>query len=172
MYIKSCTALHLVKKEIRIWQWSQKIMWTTANSLPCWNKRLDLTKMLNILLAMGGLNRQGGSPALGPGARRGWGGGSLPPLPCTHTHTGVHKLTSLPSVSLFFLYFYCWLLQIFHYSPLGPPPPSPQPPSLWPSPHCCLCLWVTRICSLANPFTFFHPLSSSRSLWLPSVCPM
>ena len=37
---------------------------------------------------------------------------------------------------------------------LGPPPPSPHP---WPLSHCCLCLWVMHICSLANPFAFFHP---------------
>ena len=30
------------------------------------------------------------------------------------------------------------------------------PLSLWPSPHCCLCLWVMHIWSLAHPFTFFH----------------
>ena len=45
-------------------------------------------------------------------------------------------------------------------TPLCLPPLSPHPrppPSLWPSPHCCLCLWVMYICFLVNPFTFFHP---------------
>ena len=65
----------------------------------------------------------------------------------------------------FKLYFYCW-----HYSrgplisPICPPPPSPHPSSLWPSPHCCLCLWVMHICSLASPFAFFHPVLPSPPL--------
>ena len=39
---------------------------------------------------------------------------------------------------------------------------APLSPSLWPSPHCRLCLWVKRI-PLAHPFTFFHPA--------PTHCP-
>ena len=42
------------------------------------------------------------------------------------------------------------------------PHPAPTPRFLWPSPHCCLCLRLLHICSLANPFPFFHlvpPLS-------------
>ena len=35
------------------------------------------------------------------------------------------------------------------------------PPSLCPSPHCCLSPWAVCICSLANPLTFFHPYSPS-----------
>ena len=35
------------------------------------------------------------------------------------------------------------------------------PPSLCPSPHCCLSPWAVFICSLANPLTFFHPYSPS-----------
>ena len=45
-------------------------------------------------------------------------------------------------------------------SPFSPHLPSSSKPRLplpeWPSPHCCLCLWVTHACSLASPFTFFH----------------
>ena len=39
-------------------------------------------------------------------------------------------------------------------------PASIQPafPALRPPPHCCLCQWVMHIWSLAEPFTFFHPL--------------
>ena len=40
---------------------------------------------------------------------------------------------------------------------------APTPPSLWPSPHCCLYLWVMHVCSLANPFPFFPPVPSSSS---------
>ena len=43
-------------------------------------------------------------------------------------------------------------------------------PSFCPSPHCCLCLWVMHACSLANPFTFFHPDSLPPSLWCLLVC--
>ena len=46
--------------------------------------------------------------------------------------------------------------------PIYPPlPTSTQPsllPSLWPSPHHCPCPWVMHVSSLANPFTFFHPV--------------
>ena len=49
---------------------------------------------------------------------------------------------------------------------MSPFPPNPfaqvhpafTSPSLWPSPHCCLCLWILHKCSLANPFSFFHPV--------------
>ena len=43
--------------------------------------------------------------------------------------------------------------------------PAPTPLS-WPSPHWCLCPWVTHICSLANLFTFCHPVP----LWQLSIC--
>ena len=33
-----------------------------------------------------------------------------------------------------------------------PTPYALAAPSLWPSPHCHLCLWVMHICSLTNPF--------------------
>ena len=49
--------------------------------------------------------------------------------------------------------------------------PSPTP-SLWPSPHCCLCLCVMHVCSLANFFTFFHPdypLFSDSCQFVPRV---
>ena len=64
----------------------------------------------------------------------------------------------------FYLYFYCGHYYRCLLLPLCPPPHSPhQPPSLWPSPNCHLCLWVMNVYSLAHPFTFFHPvLPSSR----------
>ena len=43
---------------------------------------------------------------------------------------------------------------------LCPPPSYPHCPFPQTSPHCCLCLWVTHTCSLANPFTVFHPVPS------------
>ena len=53
------------------------------------------------------------------------------------------------------------ITDVHTFSHLCQPPPSccPLPPSLRPSPHRCLCPWVTNICSLANPFTFFHPVT-------------
>ena len=68
--------------------------------------------------------------------------------------------------SIFFLLFLLLtLLQMFPFFPSLPPLPSSCTPlhSLWPSPHCCLCLWVMHICSLANPFTFFYPVPPSTS---------
>ena len=65
----------------------------------------------------------------------------------------------------FFLHFYCW-----HYCryPYFPPLPicSSQSPHPFPLPslHCCLCLWVVHISSLATSFTFFHQLTSSHAL--------
>ena len=46
------------------------------------------------------------------------------------------------------------------YPPL-PSCTSHQPPSLWSSPWCCLCLWGVFFC--LNPFSFFtqHPQSSA-----------
>ena len=61
-----------------------------------------------------------------------------------------------------FLYFYSW-----HYQRCPHLPPfvrlhQPAPPSLWPSPRCCLCLRVVRVCFFANPFSsvFFFFLIS------------
>ena len=65
--------------------------------------------------------------------------------------------------SPFSLFLLLTLLQMPPFFPLRPPPPSPCQPSLWPSPHCFLCLWVIHTCSLANPFTFFHPVPTSPS---------
>ena len=55
---------------------------------------------------------------------------------------------------------------------LSPPLPS-NPPSFWP--HCCLCLWVMHICSLADLLTSCHwvthsllPSDSCQSV--PCVC--
>ena len=47
--------------------------------------------------------------------------------------------------------------------------PAPAPPSLWPSPHWCLCLFVMHMCSSADPFTFFHPVPLPPSP-LTAVC--
>ena len=66
-----------------------------------------------------------------------------------------------------FLYFYCW-----HLHTDVPISPHPLPPSLWPSPHSCLCLRVMHICSLTNPFTLFHPVTLPPPLWQLSVCSM
>ena len=65
----------------------------------------------------------------------------------------------------FLLYFYC----LYYYRrPLFPALCPPilipclcRPPSLRPPPRCCLCPGVTHTCSLADPFTFFHPIPSS-----------
>ena len=46
------------------------------------------------------------------------------------------------------------LLQLFQFTPLGPPLPSP-PPAPSQSPHHCPCPWVIHTCSLTNPFPFF-----------------
>ena len=54
--------------------------------------------------------------------------------------------------------------------PLCPPPRSPCLPSLWPSPHCRLCLWVVHTCSLADPFTSFHPVLPLPPPQQLSVC--
>ena len=78
----------------------------------------------------------------------------------------------------FFLYFYCChYYGCPHFTPFCLSPPSPllsAASSLWPSPHCCPCLWVMHICSLANPFTFFHlapptPTLSAVSLFYVSM---
>lgn len=44
-----------------------------------------------------------------------------------------------------------------HSPPPMPAPTKPLPPPLWLSLHCCLCLWVMYVCSLANiPFYATH----------------
>ena len=50
--------------------------------------------------------------------------------------------------------------------------PAPAPLSLWPSPHCWLCLRVVHRCSLVNSFTFFHPVPPPILLCQLSVCSM
>ena len=63
----------------------------------------------------------------------------------------------------FLLYFVVYAITVVptlsHFAHLHPHPPG--------SPHtvCCSCPWVTHIHSLANPFTFFQPVSPSH---LPS----
>lgn len=54
--------------------------------------------------------------------------------------------------------FYCWhCYRCSHFPSFAHFYPTLSLISLWPSPHCCLCLWDMRICSLTNPFIFFHP---------------
>ena len=43
--------------------------------------------------------------------------------------------------------------------------------SLWPLPHCCLCLCVMYTCFLANSFNF-HQFIPPPPLWQLSVCSM
>ena len=74
-------------------------------------------------------------------------------------------------VNFFFLYFCCWhYCRCPHFPSYRPLLPAPAPPSLQPSPHCFLCLRVIHICSLANPFPFFHPVPPTPPLWQLSVC--
>ena len=50
----------------------------------------------------------------------------------------------------------------------------PMPPYLWPSSHYYLYPWVMHVCSSANPFTFFHPVTplplTAVSLFRVSMC--
>ena len=78
------------------------------------------------------------------------------------------------SVAFFPLFLLLTLLQVSPtLSPVARLHLAPTPRSLWPLPHCCLCLWVMHVCYLANPFTFFHPVPApkplTRQLWLLSV---
>ena len=60
---------------------------------------------------------------------------------------------------VFKLCFYCWhYCRVLHFPTLCHLPPAPATPSVWTSPHCSLCLWVTHMCSLADLFPFFHPV--------------
>ena len=44
------------------------------------------------------------------------------------------------------LYLYCFHYhRCPHFPPRCPPAPNPHPPSLWPAPHCCLCLRVVLL---------------------------
>ena len=65
-------------------------------------------------------------------------------------------------VFTFSLFLLLMLLQMSLFSPPLPTSPQPPPPSLYPSPHHCLCLWVLHICSLVNPFIF---LKTAIILW-------
>ena len=66
-------------------------------------------------------------------------------------------LITVPWINLL-LYFYCIHYYWCPHFPSLCPSPLPLSPSLWPSPRCCLCLWVMYVCSLANTLTFFHPV--------------
>ena len=64
----------------------------------------------------------------------------------------------------FYFNFYCW--QCYRYTPLLPfhsTPPSPLSPYFLATTNL-LYLWVMHICSLANPFTFFHAVTLSPLL--------
>ena len=66
-------------------------------------------------------------------------------------------------IFLDFLFLLLTLLQVSPFTPFSPLHPASSPTSLWPPPHCCLCLWVMHGCSLAHPFTFFHLVPSPYS---------
>ena len=59
---------------------------------------------------------------------------------------------------IFFIFYCLYSYSCPHFFSLFPLHPSPCSPSLRPSPHHCLCLWVINMCSLANSFTFFLPV--------------
>ena len=86
---------------------------------------------------------------------------------------------------IFSVCFYCWHYYRCLPSPALRNPTQPHAPLLWPSPPCCLWLWVMHICSLANSLTFFHlvvpcpsPLRADKQCaslsfeenWLHSKC--
>ncbi|KAF6119895.1 hypothetical protein HJG60_010278 [Phyllostomus discolor] len=77
--------------------------------------------------------------------------------PCVYLHLHLGQKLHL-AIFLFLLL----TLLLSRISPTLPPPPSLCP--CLPSLHCCLCPWVMHICSLANPFTFFHPEALSSIL--------
>ena len=64
-------------------------------------------------------------------------------------------------------FFFTFIVDTIADVPIPPPSPFvflfsvPAPPSFHPSPHCCVYPLVIHICSLANPFTFFHPAPPS-----------
>ena len=72
------------------------------------------------------------------------------------------------SSSLLFLKLFFFIAYTVTHVPIWPPLCRPLPaPALAALPsghhHCCLCPRVMHVCSLANPFTFFHPVSSPPS---------
>lgn len=110
-----CCVRMSVVSGLHIQRWSHKIIMDCKqkNFLPCWKKSLGWTKMLNLLLDHGGLNRGGRLSVLssllvclrlGPELARVGEEGS-PELtyayPCTYVYP--HTQTPLPSVSLSFI---------------------------------------------------------------------
>lgn len=69
----------------------------------------------------------------------------------------------LPFVKKCIFFFLFKIVNTIADVPFCPLPSIPglAPPSLWPSPHSCLSLWVMHVlvCSLANSFTFSHLFS-------------
>lgn len=126
-----------------IWWWAHKIIMNYKQ------KACSLCWKMNILPAMGGLNRRGGSPDLGPGeaGRRG-----VHPLPSPHAHLCAQ--THFPSLS-----FSLWLLS----HPYSLPPSFSS--SLF-SPSLFYYFWAQALSlvlfqsllSLSLPFSTF-PLS-------------
>ena len=74
--------------------------------------------------------------------------------------------------TLFFFIFIVNTITNVHIPHPYPPPLSPWPPSLLPSLHCCPCLWIMHVCSLANIFTFLHPIPPPPPIWQLSVWSM
>ena len=81
-------------------------------------------------------------------------------------------LSTISSLLSTFLLWWCFfwflstfllltLLQMLPFTPFALLHSVPSPPSLWPSPHCCLCLWLMHLCSLAKPFAFFHSVPTT-----------
>ena len=87
--------------------------------------------------------------------------------------SSLSKLIWYEDNSLFFFFFTVFLLSTLLQMSLFSHPLPTSPSSLWPSPHCCLCLWVMHICSLANPFLSLSstptPLPSDSCQSAPSI---
>ena len=90
----------------------------------------------------------------------------VPQWQCTKFIKWIPYLNTLNN--LFFLILFL-LLTLLQMSPFPALPTFTQLLSPRPSPHCCLCLWVLHVCSVANPF-IFHLISPP--LWQLSACSM
>lgn len=60
------------------------------------------------------------------------------------------------------------LFTLLQMSPFSNPLPTSFPLSV---PHCSPCPWLRHTCSLATPFTFFHPVPSPLTALYLSVGP-